>query len=33
MVDNYSGFTDRAAENPEIVELIPAVVATFEFSR
>ncbi len=33
LVDNFSGFTDRAAEHPEIVERIPVVIATFEFAR
>jgi hypothetical protein len=32
VIDNYSGFTDRAAEHPDLVELISAVVATFEFT-
>jgi hypothetical protein len=31
LVDNFSRFTDRAAEYPDIVELIPAIIATFEF--
>lgn len=31
LVDNFSKFTDRAAEYPDIVELIPAIITTFEF--
>ena len=33
LVDNLSKFTDRAAEYPDIVDLIPTIVATFEFAR
>jgi hypothetical protein len=33
IVDNFSKFTDRAVEYPDIVALIPTVVATFEFAR
>ena len=33
LIDNLSQFTDRAAGHPDIVELIPVVVATFEFTE
>ena len=33
LIDNFSKFVDRAAEHPEIVELIPTIVTTFEFAR
>ena len=33
LIDNFSGFADRATENPDIVDLMPAVVATFEFAK
>ncbi|MBN1976539.1 MAG: hypothetical protein JW918_03980 [Anaerolineae bacterium] len=33
LVDNLSKFADRAAEYPDIVELIPTVVSTFELAR
>jgi len=31
LVDNFSKFANRAAENPEVVELIPVIVGTFGF--
>jgi hypothetical protein len=33
LIDNFSGFADRATENPDIVALIPGVIATFEFTQ
>jgi hypothetical protein len=33
LIDNFSRFADRAVEHPDIVELIPTIVATFEFAR
>ena len=33
LVDNLTKFTDRAAEYPDIIDLIPTIVATFEFAR
>jgi hypothetical protein len=33
LIDNLSKFVERATEYPDIVELIPTVVATFEFTR
>lgn len=32
-VDNFSKFANRAAENPEVVELIPVIVGTFAFAQ
>ena len=32
LIDNFSGFADRATEHPDIVERITTIVATFEFA-